>query len=327
MQTSELIASGKRVAEIEIEALQALSDNLDEDFAQAVNILSNAIVNCRKIVVVGIGKSGNIGLKIAATLNSTGATAVVLNSQDALHGDLGIVSDGDAVIALSYSGETAELLNLLPFIKRFDVKIISITKSSDSSLAQYSDITLCTPINREACPFNLAPTSSSTAALVMGDALAMTLLESREFTEEDFARFHPGGSLGKALLTTIKDIMRSGDQLATISPTDTVADAISAMGKARAGSCIILCPNQNSLCGVFTHGDFARNYTTGTEIGNRKVEEFMNSTPVTIQENALAAEAIKVFEQNYIDDVIVINEAKQVIGLVDSQDLARLKII
>lgn len=327
MNTSDLIAGAKRVVEIEMEALQSLTDHLDSNFATAIKLLSDSLSNNGKIVVVGVGKSGNIGHKIAATLNSTGSTAVVLNSQNALHGDLGIISDGDAVIALSYSGETSELLDLLPFIKRFDVKVISITKSDYSSLAKHSDVTLRTPITREACPLQLAPTSSSTAALVMGDAVAMMLLESRGFTEEDFARFHPGGSLGRALLTSVKDIMRSGNAVATIKGSDTVADAVSAMGEARTGSCIIIGADNKSLSGVFTHGDFARNYTTGKDIGARPISEFMNPTPIYILEDSLAAEAVSIFEKNRIDDLIVLNSEQEVVGLVDSQDLARLKIV
>ncbi|MFC5051123.1 SIS domain-containing protein [Rubritalea spongiae] len=327
MTNSELIARGKSVIEIEIDALQQIVTNLDDDFAQAVNTLAEAIENKGKVVVIGIGKSGNIGHKIAATLNSTGSTAVVLNSQNALHGDLGMISDGDAVIALSYSGETAELLDLIPFVKRFDVKIISITKSKDSSLAKYSDVTVCTPIRREACPLNLAPTSSSTAALVMGDALAMTLLEKRGFTHEEFARYHPGGSLGRALLTKVADIMRQGINIAVVPNNATVADAVAAMGYARTGSCIVVSPDNKTLSGVFTHGDFARSYTTGENIGAKPIEDFMKKSPISIQEDSLAVEAVKIFEQHRIDDIIVLNAQKEVVGLVDSQDLARLKIV
>lgn len=325
MTNSDLIARGKTVIEIEIEALQQILDHLDHHFAEAVKLLAKSINDNGKVVVVGIGKSGNIGHKIAATLNSTGTTAVVLNSQNALHGDLGMINDGDTVIALSYSGETAELLDLLPFIKRLDVRIIAITKCKDSSLAEHSDITLCTPIKREACPLNLAPTSSSTAALVMGDALAMALLDHRGFTHDDFARYHPGGSLGRALLTKVADIMRQGENIATVQPESTISEAVAAMSLARSGLCIII--ESQKLAGVFTHGDFARNYLNGHDIGAKPISEFMNPSPVTVQEDALAAEAVKLFEQHRIDDLIVLNSCDQVVGLVDSQDLARLKIV
>lgn len=326
MNSQQLIAHAKRVVEIEIDALNKLIDHLDEDFCQAINILSGTLSNKGKIVVVGIGKSGNIGHKIAATLNSTGSTAVVLNSQNALHGDLGIVSDGDAIIALSYSGETAELIALLPFIKRFDVKVVSITKSRTSTLAKHSDITLCTPIDREACPLNLAPTSSSTAALAMGDALAMVLLESRGFTEEDFAKFHPGGSLGKSLLTTVAEIMRQGEMLASVPSSATVSDSIDAMSRCRTGACIILNPD-GTLAGIFTHGDFARTFQSDNAIGSRAVADFMTSSPITVQHDALAAEALKIIGSNRIDDLVVLDSEQKVVGLVDSQDLARLKIV
>ena len=195
----ENLEKARFVIETEIDGLRRMSGRLDGSFVEAVKILHQTLDQRGKIVVVGVGKSGNIGHKIAATLNSTGGTAVVLDSQNALHGDLGLLSDGDAVLALSYSGETRELLDLMPFIKRFEVQVIAITGKPDSTLARLSEVTLDTSVEREACPLNLAPTSSSTAMLVMGDALAMVLLESRGFTEEDFARFHPGGSLGRAL--------------------------------------------------------------------------------------------------------------------------------
>ena len=187
------LTRGKHVIAMEKAALQAMHDRLDGSFAEAVTVLKEAVEQRGKIVVVGIGKSGNIGHKIAATLNSTGSTAVVLNSQNALHGDLGLLCDGDAVIALSYSGETAELLDLLPHLRRFQVKLVGMTGRRDSTLGHHSDVVLDTSVEREACPLNLAPTSSSTAMLVMGDALAMALLESRGFTEEQFARFIQAG--------------------------------------------------------------------------------------------------------------------------------------
>lgn len=327
MTPDQLRELGTRVIDIQVEALQNLSKSLDYSFSDAANALLKCINNRGKIVVVGIGKSGNIGHKIAATLNSTGSTAVVLNSQNALHGDLGIISDGDAVIALSFSGETRELIELLPHIKRFNVSLIAITKSDQSTLANYADITLATPITREACPLNLAPTSSSTAALVMGDALAMALLEARGFTEKDFARFHPGGALGSALLTSVRDIMRTGKQVATIAAEDSVGDAIAAMSEARTGTAIVVEGKAKKLVGVFTHGDFARTFQKDNAVGNKPVSEFMHSDPVTIGELALATEALRSFENNRIDDLIVTNKHGEVVGLVDSQDLARLKIV
>jgi len=320
------LEKGRRVFELEIEELQRVSSSLDESFCQAVEIFKKALDTKGKIVVIGIGKSGNIGHKIAATLNSTGATAVVMNSQNALHGDLGILSDGDAIIALSYSGETTELLDLLPFIKRSAVKIIGVTGHPDSTLAKHSDVTLLTTINQEACPLKLAPTSSSTAMLVMGDALAMTLLETRGFTEEDFSRFHPGGSLGRALLTKVSDIMRSGDALATVSLEATVHDALTAMSKAHSGACLITTAD-GTLAGIFTHGDFARCFQDDANIGTYAIRQLMTANPITLSSDSLAAEAVSTIGTHRIDDIVVLDAEKKPVGLIDTQDFARLKLI
>jgi len=323
---SKILQTAKKVVEIEIQAIQNLLENLDEEFEKAIKAINKTLTNKGKIIVLGIGKSGNIGHKIAATLNSTGATAVVLNSQNALHGDLGIISDQDTIITLSYSGETNELIDLLPFIKRFDITLIAITKSSNSTLAKHSDITLRTPIKREACPLNLAPTSSSTAALVMGDAIAMTLLESRGFTEKDFAKFHPGGSLGRALLTSVSEIMRTGINLAIVDSESTVTQALDAMRSARTGACIIK-NKDNTLAGIFTHGDFARAFQTDNNIGKNLVTDHHTSEPITIQTGSLAAHALQILSKNRIDDLVVLDHHNKIAGLIESQDLARLKIV
>lgn len=320
------LALARQVIEIESDSLRRMSARLDDSLVQAVEILRATLDDRRKIVVVGVGKSGNIGHKIAATLNSTGATTVVLNSQNALHGDLGLISDGDAVIALSYSGETRELLDLLPFIKRFDVRLISLTGAPHSNLSKLSDVTLDTSVEREACPLNLAPTSSSTAMLVMGDALAMVLLKARGFTEEDFARYHPGGSLGRALLTRVSDIMRGNSTLPVVQENALVLDALIAMNRVRAGACIILDDN-GFLAGIFTHGDFARGYQRDLEIGGRPIVELMTRNPITVQADSLAVEAVKTIGLNRIDDIVVLDALGKPIGLVDTQDFARLKII
>lgn len=303
-----------------------MADRLDRQLIEAVKILQQTLAQRGKIIVVGVGKSGNVGHKIAATLNSTGATAVVLDSQNALHGDLGLLSDGDAVIALSYSGETHELLNLLPFIKRFDVQIISLTGRVDSTLSRFSEVTLDTSVNREACPLNLAPTSSSTAMLVMGDALAMVLLEARGFTEADFARFHPGGALGRALLTRVSDIMRADTALPTVSEDANVFAALDSMNRARAGACLIL-TTDGGLAGIFTHGDFARSFRNDPQLGDKSVALLMTTHPVTVRADALAVEVLKTIGENRIDDIVVLDTAGKPVGLIDTQDLARLKIV
>ncbi|MEI6654379.1 MAG: KpsF/GutQ family sugar-phosphate isomerase [Verrucomicrobiota bacterium] len=326
MSGMDHLSRARTVIDMESEGLRRMAERLDERFIQAVSLLHRSLDQRGKIVVVGIGKSGNIGHKIAATLNSTGATAVVLNSQDALHGDLGLLSDGDAVLAMSYSGETRELLDLLPFIKRFEVSVIALTGKPDSTLARLSDVTLDTSVEREACPFNLAPTSSSTAMLVMGDALAMVLLEDRGFTEDDFARYHPGGSLGRALLTRVSDIMRADAALPTVQDAATVMDALHAMNHARAGACLVL-TDAGRLAGIFTHGDFARSFQQDPQLGDKPVADLMTRHPVTVRADALAVEAIKSIGKNRIDDIIVLNAAGLPVGLIDTQDLARLKIV
>lgn len=322
----DFLAKARLVIDIEIDGIRRMSGLLDGSFVEAVNILHQTLDKRGKIVVVGVGKSGNIGHKIAATLNSTGGTAVVMDSQNALHGDLGLLSDGDAVLALSYSGETRELLDLMPFIKRFDVKVIAITGKPGSTLSRLSDVTLDTSVEREACPLNLAPTSSSTAMLVMGDALAMVLLESRGFTEEDFARFHPGGSLGRALLTRVSDIMRSDVDLPTVPEDADIFAALDAMNRVRAGACLIL-DGTGGLAGIFTHGDFARGFRIDPLLGNKPVASLMTRKPITVQADHLAVEVLRTLGKNRIDDIVVLDEAGKPVGLIDTQDLARLKIV
>jgi arabinose-5-phosphate isomerase len=322
----DFVERARRVIEMERDALKGLAGRLGASFGQAVEVLRETAENRGKIVVVGIGKSGNIGHKIAATFNSTGAVAVVLHSQNALHGDLGMLSDGDAVIALSYSGETAELLDLLPHIKRFDVRVIAMTGRTGSTLAEHGDVVLDTSVEREACPLNLAPTSSSTAMLAMGDALAMVLLEARGFTEEDFAKFHPGGALGRALLIKVRDIMRKGAQLATVPGDAKVREALVAMSTARAGACLVPTP-EGLLAGIFTHGDFARAFQKDPGIGERPVADFMTPDPVSVPADALAAEALKTIGDHRVDDIVVLDAQNHPVGLIDTQDLARLKIV
>ncbi|MBJ7283685.1 MAG: KpsF/GutQ family sugar-phosphate isomerase [Akkermansiaceae bacterium] len=320
------LASARFVIETEIEGLQRMSSRLDERFITAVEILQETLNNRGKIVVCGVGKSGNIGHKIAATFNSTGATAVVMDSQNAVHGDLGLLSDGDAVMLLSYSGETRELIDLLPFIKRFAVRIIALTGSPSSTLSRFSEVTLDTSVEREACPLNLAPTSSSTAMLVMCDTLAMVLLESRGFTEKDFARYHPGGSLGRALLTLVSDIMRVDAELPTVSEDENVFATLDAMNRARAGACLIL-DNAGGLAGIFTHGDFARSFRNDPLLGEKPVANLMTRQPITVRSDALAVEVLNAIGDNRIDDIVVLDADGKPVGLIDTQDLARLKIV
>lgn len=323
---SDHLSTARQVINLEAEALQAFEARLDDSFDSAIESLLSVLESGQKIVLVGIGKSGNIAHKIAATLTSTGSPAVVLHSQNALHGDLGLLAEGDAVIALSYSGETNELLNLLPYLKRRSATLLSLTGKPNSTLATHADHCIDTSVPREACPLELAPTSSSTTMLVAGDAIAMTLMSARGFTADDFAQFHPGGSLGRALLTTVGEIMRTNERLAIVTPDQTIFEALNAMTKAKSGAAIILNPDQ-SLAGIFTHGDFARSFQDNHQIGTQAVASLMTAKPITISEKSLAAEAVRLVSERSIDDLIVLDpDTNQVLGLVDSQDLASLKL-
>lgn len=322
----DYLQGARRVFEIEIAEATAVAARLDGRFAQAVDLIKTAVERRNKVVVLGVGKSGHIGDKIAATLTSTGSTAVVLNSLNALHGDLGIVAEGDVVLALSSSGETQELLSILPAIVRLGLPVIAMTGNIDSTLAKSSTVVLDVSVSQEACPLNLAPTSSTTAMLILGDALAMVLLESRGFRKEDFAKFHPGGSLGRSLLLKVHQIMRPVGELALISPSTTIVEAIQSMTSHRAGAAVVV-HEDGSLAGIFTHGDFARHFTDDPHIGSRPVGDFMTLKPITIQGEKLAAEVLQILERHRIDDLVVLDEKNHPIGVVDSQDLTRLKVL
>jgi len=319
----DYIERGQAVLEIEIAQLQRLAERLDCHFGEAVEALNSALQNGKKIVVIGVGKSQNIGKKFVATLNSTGATAVSLSCHNAPNGDLRLISIEDMIVALSDSGEPAELISLLPHVKKRASQIIAITGNQNSHLAKHSDLILLTHVSEEACPLRLAPTSSSTNMLALTDALAMVLLEKRGFQPEDFAELHPGGSLGKYLLTRVADIMRKEDEVAKVSPGDTVQDSILAMVKSRSGAAIVINPD-DSLAGIFTHGDFVRGYQIDRNIGDQCVANYMTTSPITVRETALAAEVIKILRENRIDDVIVLNNEDKAVGMIDVQDLSRL---
>ena len=322
----DYLVRARRVFDIELAALKAVRRQLDGSFVDAVQILVETLRQRGKIIVVGIGKSGNIGQKIAATLTSTGSTSVFLHGVDALHGDLGIVSDGDAVLALSYSGESEELLNLLPAVKRFSVKIISMTGAVKSSLARYSDTVLNVKVPKEACPWNLAPTASTTAMLALGDALAMTILQARGFKEKDYARHHPSGAIGRALLMRVRDIMRGADRNVVARESVTVKEALLMMCRAKSGSVSIV-NARGKLSGVFTDGDLRRLMAGDEEILAKPLSSVMTRSPVCIRDEALAVEALKIFNQRNIDDLIVINARNEPVGLIDLQDLPKLKLM
>ena len=320
------LARAREVFDIELAALRAVRGQLDNAFDRAVALVVHALQRRRKLVVIGIGKSGNIGRKIAATLTSTGSTSVVLNSVDALHGDIGVINDGDLVLALSYSGESEELVSLLPALRRFSVKLVSLTGSPKSTLARHSDVLLDVHVPKEACPFNLAPTASTTAMLVMGDALAMAVLQARGFRRQDFAKHHPAGAIGRALLLQVRDIMRRGVKNAVAAQSLSVKEALLVMTKAKSGSVSVV-NGRGRLTGVFTDGDLRRHMANDGEILARKLSEVMTRHPICVRDDALAVEALKIFNERNIDDLIVVNARREPVGLVDSQDLPKLKIM
>ena len=321
-----IIERGQNVIALEISELQRLSARLDKRFVEAVELLKSAVDAGRKIVIVGVGKSGNLAHKVAATLNSTGATAVVLNPQNALHGDIGMLDSGDVIMAFSQSGETREMMDLLPHLKRLDVKIIALTGAIRSTLAKHSDCVLDTTVEREACPLNLAPTSSTTVMLVLSDALVMALLEERGFQSEHFAELHPGGTLGRALLTKVSDIMRGDERLPLVIANVSVEQTLDHMTKCRSGVAVVV-DDEGKVEGVFTHGDFVRAFQSEPGVGSQPVSSYMTGNPIRIDGSRLATEALKIFNEHQIDDLVVVDKDDRPIGVLDSQDLGRVDLV
>lgn len=322
----DYLEKAARVLQLEISEIERLQARLDERFSKAVEALLACIARRGKVVVCGVGKSGCIGEKIAATLTSTGCPAVVLAPVDALHGDLGLITEGDVVLALSYSGETDELLALLPALARMGTFLIAMTGKPASTLAQSSAIVLDVNVEREACPLELAPTSSTTVMLALGDALAMVLLEARGFTKDDFARFHPGGQIGRTLLLRVREIMRAQKQMAIVSPEMTVSQVLAAMTSHKVGAAVAV-DQRGIMAGIFTHGDFARCYQNVADIGEKQVGNFLTVHPISVDADRLAADVLRILETHRIDEVVVLDESGRPVGLVDSQDLARWRLV
>jgi arabinose-5-phosphate isomerase len=322
----DYLEKAARVLDLEISELRRLRQRLSEQFVRAVDLIKEAVEARGKVIVLGVGKSGHIGEKIAATLTSTGAPAVVLDSLNALHGDLGVVADGDIVLALSYSGETEEMLRVLPAISRFQVNIIAMCGEAQSTLAQNCDVFLDVNVEQEACPLNLAPTSSTTVMLALGDAIAMVLLEARGFQKEDFAKFHPGGTLGRSLLVRVHQIMRPRGALALVRPTATIRAVLEAMTAVRAGAAVVA-GDDEKLLGIFTHGDFVRHFQTDSRVGERLVADLMTIHPVVVQQDKLAVEVLNLLERHRIDELVVVDDNEIPVGMVDSQDLTKLKLL
>jgi arabinose-5-phosphate isomerase len=322
----DYVARAREIIDLEAEGLARVRHSLDASLTRAVELLLAVLQAGGKIVVTGIGKNLHIAEKISATLASTGSTSVVLNPAQAMHGDLGILSGGDALLVLSYSGESEEVLNLLPVVRRFGVRVIALTGVPDSALGRCSDVVLSTAVDREACPFNMAPTASTTATLALGDALAMVLLEARGFRREDYAKLHPGGAIGRALLLRVADIMRKDDRVAAVRTGATVKDAILAMTRARTGSAAIVDPG-GRLLGIFTDGDLRRHITANPNLLDAPVDDVMTPSPITVREDHLAVDVLHTFERHNIDDLLVVDGQGRLVGAVDIQDLPKLKIM
>lgn len=318
MTKQDYLAIAKRTFDMEISALQSLENKLDDQFGLACE----RILDCKgRVVVTGMGKSGHIGNKLAATLASTGTPAFFVHPGEASHGDMGMITGDDIVIALSNSGEVSEIATLLPLIKRLGAGLIGITGNADSTLATTADVHLYAGVETEACPLNLAPTSSTTAALVMGDALAIALLEARGFSAEDFAFSHPGGSLGRKLLLKVQDIMHRADAIPSVSPEVSVSEALMEMTQKSLG--MVTIQQDNRLLGVFTDGDLRRAIDEEVDFKNTAIDAIMHRNPHTASANMLAAQALYKMEEHKITSLVIVDEQNGVEGVLHMHDILR----
>jgi arabinose-5-phosphate isomerase len=309
--------------DIEAAAVLGLRARTGSSFARAVEM----ILGVRgRVVVMGMGKSGHIGRKVAATLASTGTPAMFVHPAEASHGDLGMITASDLVLAISNSGEVEELTTILPVVKRMGTPLVAITGGLGSTLARHADVVLDSSVEKEACPHNLAPTASTTAQLALGDALAVALLDARDFAPEDFARSHPGGSLGRKLITLLRDVMRAGDAVPRVGPDTNFGELMQEMGAKGIGAAAVV-DADGRLLGIFTAGDLRRHVEKGTDLRSSTAGELMNRQPRTIRADALAAEAAQVMEQYRVTLIFVVDEEGRVCGAVNANDLLRAKVI
>ncbi|RJR21611.1 MAG: KpsF/GutQ family sugar-phosphate isomerase [Nitrospiraceae bacterium] len=321
---SEIIDQAKKILKIEADAVKVLIDRINESFVEAVELMYSCT---GKIIVTGMGKSGLIGKKIAATLASTGSPALYMNPAEGSHGDIGMVSKGDVVLAISNSGETEEIVRILPTLKRLDIKIIAMTGNSKSMLSRTSDVSLDVSVKEEACPMGLAPTASTTAALAMGDALAITLLNKKGFTSEDFAFFHPGGSLGRRLILTVEDLMHKGDVVPFVKADTLMKEAIIEISSKRLGITSVIDDNRK-LLGVLTDGDLRRGLEKfGADFFSLKAGDVMTHRPKTIRKNMLAAKAVALMEKYSITVLVVADDNDIVEGIIHLHDLLKAGIV
>ncbi|AEB56994.1 KpsF/GutQ family protein [Ectopseudomonas mendocina] len=322
-QTRDLIDSAQRTIRLELEAVQELLPRINADFIKACEL----ILNCNgRVVVVGMGKSGHIGNKIAATLASTGTTAFFVHPAEASHGDMGMITKDDIVLALSNSGSTAEIVTLLPLIKRLGIRLISMTGNPDSPLAKAAEVNLDARVSQEACPLNLAPTSSTTASLVLGDALAIALLEARGFTAEDFAFSHPGGALGRRLLLKVENVMHKDDALPRVHRGTSLRDALLEMTQKGLGMTVVL-EEDGRLAGIFTDGDLRRTLDKGIDVRHASIDEVMTPHGKTARAEMLAAEALKIMEDHKINALVVVDDQDNPVGALNMHDLLRAGVM
>ena len=327
LQPKSALARARACIRIESNALAETAQSLGGEFVATARAVEAVNAAGGKLIFSGVGKSAHIAQKIAATFNSTGVASCFLDATQALHGDLGLWAGGDLAFRLMNRGTSDEILRLVPLLKRFGLKVVAFTGHADSDLARGADFRLLYRVRREACPLELAPTASTTAALALGDALAMVLLEARGLTRDDFARYHPAGNLGRVLLLRVRDIMRTGDRLPVASDTVSTQDAILAMTKAKSGSIALVAKKSGRLTGILTDGDFRRSALTGPDFLRKPVSDFMTRSPKTIRDDALGVDALRLFEAHRIDDLIAVNARGQPVGLIDGQDLPKLKIV
>jgi len=314
---------GRDVVALEAKAVAALADRIDEGFVRACEL----ILECKgRVIIVGVGKSGHIGGKIAATLASTGTPAFFVHPGEASHGDLGMITPEDIVLAISNSGESKEILTILPIIKRMGVKLIALTGNTSSSLTRQADASLDVSVEKEACPMNLSPTASTTAALAMGDAIAVALLRSRNFTREDFASFHPGGLLGRRLLIYVEDIMHTGEQIPLVTHDASLQNALLEMTSKGLGMTGVV-DKQGCLCGIYTDGDLRRTLNQGVDVYKAKISDVMTHDPTTIGAGRLAHEAVQLIRQHNFNGLYVVDSDNHVLGALNMQVLLRAGIV
>ncbi|MBL8459791.1 SIS domain-containing protein [Zoogloea sp.] len=320
---ARVVDLARRVLAIEAEAVQALADRLDETFTRAVDLI---LASRGRVIVSGIGKTGHIGRKFAATLASTGTPAYFVHAAEAAHGDLGMITANDVLVAISYSGSSEELLKIVPLVKRQGARLIALTGNPDSPLAREADVHLNGAVREEACPLNLAPTASTTAALALTDALAVALLDARGFGPDDFARSHPGGALGRRLLTHVSDVMRSGTAIPQVGEHALLGDALMEMTRAGMGMTAII-DSDGRIVGIYTDGDLRRSLASGCNFSTAQVVDVMKRGPQTIQAGALAVEAAEMMERLRISQLLVADPAGRLVGALNHHDLMLAKVI